>query len=216
MLSPSWFLGYDVVLEFIFAAITLTVASLGFRIYKKTSQKQAFYLAWAFMLMGISNLIQSVVNLLIISELNETTSLVTQLTEITSFNLFGLYVHMTFMLLGLSLLAFMTLKTKNIRALVLLIGLTLLSLILSKNHVVMFYALSALLLLTISEYYIKNFFKNKQTKTLLIAIAFVLLLMGSIRFLFVINHQSFYFIGHLIELVAYILVLINFFMVLKR
>lgn len=216
MISPEWFVGYDVILEFIFAVVTFVIAIFGFKIYKETSQKQPFYLALGFMLIGISNIIQSIVNILIISELNETTSLITQLTEITSFNLFGLYVHMTFMLLGLSLLAFMTLKTKNIRALILLMGLTLFSLILSTNHVVMFYTLSALLLLSISEYYIEHFFKNKQTKTLLIAIAFVLLLFGSIRFLFEINHQSFYFIGHIIELIAYILVLSNLFMVLKR
>ena len=216
LLSPDWFFGYDVILEILFAIITFVVAMLGFKVYKATSQKQSFYLAWAFLLISISNILQSTLNLLILTKLNEPICAAIKIQSVTAFNILGTYIHMFFMIIGLAVLTFMTLKSKDIRGLIVITGLSLIAVFLSANSIYIFYAVSSLLLIIISWYFAKNFLKNKKTKTLLIAIAFLFLLFGSIHFLFAVNHQLFYVIGHILELIAYSLVLSNFFMVLKR
>ena len=216
LLSPTWFFGYDIVLEISFAIITFIVAMLGFKVYKATSQKQPLYLAWAFLFISISNILLSILNLLILTKLNENICGTIKIHSVTTFNTIGIYINMFFMIIGLALLTFMTLKSKDIRGLIVITGLSLIAVFLSANALYMFYAVSSLLLITISGYFIKNFLKNKKTKTLLIAIAFLFLLFGSVHFLFAVNHQLFYVIGHFLELIAYSLVLINFFMVLKR
>lgn len=216
MIGPDWFFGYDVVLEFLFAVITMIVAVQGFKIYKATLQKQPLYLAWSFLLISISNIIQSIINFLIITKLNENISQIVKIKSITMFNNIGIYTHMFFMLVGLSILTFMTLKTKEIRGLILITILSLASVFLSANPFLIYNVMTSILLITIVLYYIKNFLKNKKTNTLLIAIAFTFLLFGSIHFLFAVNHGLFYAIGNILELVAFSLVLINFVRVKKR
>lgn len=215
-LSPDWFFGYDIVLEILFAIVTFIVSLLAFKVYKSTSQKQAFYLGWSFMLISISNIFQSIINFLIITKLNENICGVIRIQSVEAFNAAGMIIHMFFMIAGLSVLAFMTLRLEDYRGLVLIAGLALIAVFLSANPLYMFYAVSSLLLVIISWYFIRNFLRNKQTKTLLIAIAFLFLLFGSVHFLFSVNHALFYAIGHFLELIAYSLVLSNFFMVLKR
>lgn len=216
LLSPDWFFGYDVLLEFLFAIVTFIVALLGFRIYHRTSQKQPLFLAWGFLLISISNILQSILNFLAITELNENVCGVINLQSITVFNTVGTYLHMFFMVLGLAVLSFMTLRSDDLRGLFLIAILSLLAVFFSANPLYFFYVVSSLLLLFISWFFIRNFLQNKQTKTLLVAIAFLFLLFGSVHFLIAVNHQLFYVVGHFLELVAYGLVLTNFFMVKKR
>ncbi len=216
LISPDWFLGYDVLIELLFVIITLIVALFGFKVYKATSQRQAFYLSWGFLLISIAYISQSIMNLLLFTELDDRIFKIMSLHSITTLNTISMYVHMFFMLLGLATLTFMTLKSKDVRTFVLITMLSLIAVFLNENVVYMFYAISSLLLIIISWYFIKNFLHNKKNTTLLIAIAFLFLLFGSIHFLFAVNHQLFYVIGHFLGLVAYGLVLLNFLMVLKK
>lgn len=216
MIGPDWFFGYDVALELLFAIITMIVAIQGFRIYKATLQKQPLYLAWSFLLISISNIIQSIINFLIITELNENVSQIVKIESITLFNNIGIYTHMFFMIVGLSILTFMTLKTKEIRGLILIPILALTGTFLSINPFYFYNVITSILLITITWYYINNYLKNKKTNTLMIAIAFLFLLFGSIHFLFAVNHSLFYAIGNILELVAFSLVLVNFVRVRKR
>lgn len=214
--AQNWIFGYDVLLEVLFAVITLMVAILAFKVYRATRHKQPFFLAWAFLLISISNIFQSILNFLIYTKINENICEIMKIQSIQNFNTVGIYINMFFMVIGLSTLTFMTLKTNDIKGLYLIVGLSLIAVFFNQNPLLMFYLIASILLVIISVYFIKNYLHNKKTKTLLIAIAFIFMLLGNIHFLFAVNHQLFYVIGHFLELVAYSLVLSNFFMVLKR
>jgi hypothetical protein len=216
MLASAWIFVYDVVLELLFAIVTLVVSLLAFKVYRVTSQKQVFYLAWGFLFVSLSNIFRSIINFLIITEINQDVSVMVKVQSIVTFNNMGIFLHLFFMILGLSLFAFMTFRTKDIRLLILITGLSLMAVFFSVNPLHNFHYVSSLLLIIISYYFIKNYLRNKKTMTLLVAIAFLFLLFGNIHFLFSVNHEVFYVIGHMLELVAYGLVLTNFFMVLKR
>lgn len=215
-LSPIWFNGYDVALELFFAVISLIVAGLAFRIYKKTSQRNISLFGISFLFIGVSYLIQSVINYLILSKLNENICRVIKIQSISAFNNFGLLVHILFMTIGLSVLVYLTCKQEKMRMLFLLILISVFGIFSSKNILYTFYLFSTVFLIIISWHFISNYLKNKKSKTLMIAIAFLFLLFGNFHFLVSVNHQLFYVLGHILELIAYILIVINYYAVLKK
>jgi len=214
--APSWFYGYDIVLELFFAVISLVVAAFAFRLYKKTSQRNLALFSTAFSLIGFSYLIQSIINFLILSKVNETVCRAIKIQSVASFNTFGLLVHIFFMTIGLSVLVYLASKQEKVRMLFLLSLISLLGIFLSKNTIYTFYLFSTIFLAFISWHFISNYLKNKKSKTLLIAIAFLFLLFSSLHFLISVNHQLFYAIGHILELIAYLLILINYYLILKK
>jgi len=214
--SPSWFYGYDVALELFFAVISLIVAGLAFRIYKKTSQRNISLFGISFLFIGVSYLIQSVINYLMLSKLNENICRAIKIQSVAGFNNMGLLVHVLFMTIGLSILVYLTCKQEKLRMLFLLILISLGGIFLSRNLLYTFYLFSTIFLILISWYFISNYLKNKKSQTLLIAIAFLFLLFGNFHFLVSVNHQLFYVLGHILELIAYILIVINYYMVLKK
>ena len=215
-MSPQWFNGYDVVLELLFAVITIIVALFAYRTYKTTNLVYSKYLSLAFMFIGFSYIVQSVINFLILTNLNQSVCGFMKINSIAYFNTIAMYVHMIFFTVGLVLLAYMTFKIEKKVILFLLLALSFIVLFFGSNSLYMFYLLSSIYLMIVSLYFVKNYLKNRKFTTMMIAIAFLFLLFGSIHFLFSVNHQLFYVIGHLLEFVAYVLILINLIMVRKK
>ena len=215
-LSPDWFFGWDVVLELSFAIITMIVAFFALQVFRSTSQRQVKLLGISFLFFSASYFIQSVFNFLVFSEANEMVCSALNINSIAMFNLLGIYTHILFMTLGLVILVYMTFKTDKKRILWLLISTSILAILLSQNTLYLYFLFASIYLLFISWHFILNYFENKQKKTLLTATAFLFLLFGNIHFIFSVNHQLFYVIGHFLELVAYILILANLFLVLRR
>lgn len=215
-MSPTWFYGYDVAFELIFAVISLVIVLFAFRIYRASDQKPAKHLGLAFLFISISYVIQSAFNFLTISKLNETICGTVRLSSAAILDSIGLYLHIFFMAIGLVILLCMVLKSRFTATFFVLLAITFIALAISNNTLLTYYLVSAVYLAVISLHYIRHFLSNKQTKTLLVAIAFLLLFFGSFHFFISVNHQLFYVVGHFLELVAYILILINFYLVLKK
>ncbi|MBI2542257.1 hypothetical protein HYV80_06115 [Candidatus Woesearchaeota archaeon] len=138
------------------------------------------------------------------------------MTAVHSLSNFGIYSHMILFITGLVTLAYMTLKIKNINAYALFLAAILAVLLLSSNKLYFFYALSSILLIYISFYYLENYLKSRKMSTLIVFTAFLFLLFGKIHFIFSIDHGTFYVAGHLLEFVAYTLILINLIDVIRR
>lgn len=213
---PEWFFGYDVLLELAFAVITLIVSFYAFKIYKLSGQRQSKLFGTAFLFISVSYFVQSFLNFLIISKLNENICATFKINSIHFFNTLGVYTHIILFGIGLVTLTYMTLRIKNVKTYSLLLIITILSLLLSSNTLYLFYLLSSVLLIYIFVHYLTNYLNNKQSKTLLVLIAFAMLLFGHIHFIFSLNHGLYYVIGHFLELVAYLLILINLILVVKK
>ncbi|MFH1591126.1 MAG: hypothetical protein ABIC95_04325 [archaeon] len=173
-------------------------------------------LSISFLLISISYLIQSLFNFFIISKANQEICRIIKIESILLFDTLGLYAHISFMTLGLTLLAYMSFRTEKKRILLLLVAISMFGVFLSMNALYLFFLFSSIYLVFISWYFIENFLRNRQKKTLLTAIAFLFLLFGTIHFIFSVNHQLFYAIGHILELFAYLLILSNLLLVLKK
>ena len=79
-----------------------------------------------------------------------------------------------------------------------------------------FYFLSAMFLFYITMYYVQEYLKDKNKKKLLVLLAFATLFISNIVFTQAVEHYTYYVAGHVVELVAYALVLISLVCVLKH
>ena len=215
-LVPEWFFGYDVMLELAFAVITLIVSIYAFKIWKLSGQRQSKLFGIAFLFISISYFIQSFLNFAIISQLNENICTALKINSVNVLNSIGLYAYMLFFITGLVTLAYIALKVKNVKAYSLLFAVIIFSLLFNSNNLYLFYFLSSVLLAYVFIHYFVNYLTNKKLNTLLVLIAFAFLLFGSIHFIFSVDHGLYYAMGHFLELIAYMLILVNLVLVVKK
>ncbi|MEI7961509.1 MAG: hypothetical protein WCI04_04185 [archaeon] len=214
--TPPWFIGFDVTLEIIFAITAMILALYALRLYKITSQRSAKLFGSGFLLISISYFIQAALNFLVLGELNEPSPLFTKVNEILTYQYMGLYLHIFLMLSGLMVLLYMSFNIKNKKALAALLLIILLPLLFDVYITYTFYLTSTIAYAFIAWYYIENYQKNPKRLSLLTAIAFIVMMIGSALFFFSTNQPIFYAIGHILHFAAYILILINFYLVLRK
>lgn len=212
---PHWFTGYNAILEMIFFAITLLVGAYALRIYKLAGQRQSKLFGISFLLISAAYFVQSILNFAASYSMAEGCSMQT-MPSMHSLNIAGIYAHMLFFMIGLVTLAYMTLKIRDLKAYFLFAVITTGTLLFSSNKLYFFYVISSILLIYISFFYLKNYLKNRKANALIVFIGFLFLLFAKIHFIFSIDHGTFYVAGHLLEFVAYTLILINLINVIRR
>jgi hypothetical protein len=214
-ICPEWFFGYDILLEILFAVITMFVSFYAWKIYKMTDERNIKLLSLSFLFISLSYIAQSLLNFIILAELQDEVCGIINLQSVYLLNLFGIYVHAILFLIGLLLLTYVALKIYSPRTFVLLFMLVFTSLYFSPQKTFMLYLLSTTLLAFIVYYYIANYLNNRKPTTLLVTIAMITLFAGYIYFMFATENSFYYVVGHVLELLAYTLVLGDFIMILN-
>jgi hypothetical protein len=220
---PGWFFGYDIILQAAFAIITLLVSAYSFNIYRLTGQRQSKLFGIAFLSIAVSYIAHVIFSLIVLSKLNESICQALHFITVSQFNTLGIYIYLVFFVAGLVTLTYMTLKIKSKTTFSLITIIILLALWFSTNRVYLFYVISTVLLIYICVFYFRNYLRNKRFKTLIVFIAFFLLLLSTVQFLFAAHYNiylmlksTYYITGHFLELLAYLLILINILMVSKK
>jgi hypothetical protein len=214
-ITPKWFYGYDVVLEVLFAVITLLVSFYAWRMYKVSGERNLRLFSMAFLFIAISYIFQSILNFLIMEQFDDDLAGMINLNSVYLLNLFGIYIHAVLFLVGLLLLTYVALRIYSLRTFVLISLLVFTSLYFSPYKTFMLFFTSSLLLGFIVYYYLMNYWASRKATALLVLIAMILLFVGYIHFIFATDNPNYYVVGHLLEFVAYILVLINLLIISK-
>jgi hypothetical protein len=214
-MSPDWFLGYDVIFELFFFLISLVIALYALKVYRNTNQKLAQYFGYGFLLTAAAYFIQSISNYMVYSKLNTQICQIANLSSVSVVDAIGTYAYMLLMIFGLVVLLFVSLKSDKKRTLWILLSASVIAIMLSKNPMYTFYLLSSIYLAFIAWHFVENYLKNKQAITLTVALAFIFLWFGTFHFLISVDHATFYVIGHILGLFAYIMILINWYLVKK-
>lgn len=215
-LSPEWFYGYDVALEAAFAIVAMIIAIFALRMYRTTGQKQVRLLGIAFALISTSYIIQSVLNLLIVTKKDQQVCAALNLSSSALIGTYGIYAHVLFMTAGLCVLAYMTLRIDRVRTLALLLTIALIGIFSSVSPLHTFFLISTILLAIILWHFISSYLRTRQNITLLVVLAFGFLLFGSLHFMLAVNHATYYALGHVLELIAYGLILANLYLVVRH
>ncbi len=214
-MSPNWFFGYDIIFEFFFFLIASFIAFYALKVYRATGQKLARYFGVGFLLVSLAYLLQSISNFLVYSKLNPSLCMAANLYSVSTIDAIGTYSYMILMISGLVVLLFVSLKSDKQRTLWILLSTSIIAIMLSKNSIYVFYLLASIYLAFIAWHFVENYIKNKQAMTLTVALAFLLLWFGNFHFLISVNHELFYVIGHIVGFCAYIMILVNWYLVKK-
>jgi formate hydrogenlyase subunit 3/multisubunit Na+/H+ antiporter MnhD subunit len=214
--SPTWFHGIDIGLELFFAVISLVIALFALKVWRISGQRQVKQFGVAFMFISLSYVIQTMFNLFILTEMREQVHSLEDLAEISLFHTIGGYAYILAMTIGLIVLVYMSMKTRDYRTFLLLAAASALILILSSDTLASYFLLATIFLLFICSEYVRNYLRKRRKETLMVAVAFVFLLLRSIQFLFAAGNQTFYVIGRVLELFAYLLIIANLVIVLRK
>lgn len=214
-ISPVWFFKYSLFLELFFMLISGLVSWFAFKVYKLTFKKDAQFLSWAFLLISLSYFTEAFLTFLIIDQLAES-SIFSSLQWIVLLNHISLYFHRLLFLLGLIILFLITIKKNRKEIFWLLTIISTIFISINLNDWTGFFLLSSTYLLFITIYSYKNYIKRKNTTSLLILLAFSSMLLACLSAALMIPHNYFYVTLHLLNTLAYTLLLVNFYLVLRK
>lgn len=217
LLKPIWFHGYDIVLEIVFAIIALLVAYYANKINKIAQTHESKLFAEGFFFITASYIILAIINFAAIFAI-KTASIKSpvRISDLITLGEFGVLISISLFLIGLIILAYMTLHYRNKRIPILMIIPVLIALLLSYNKLFLFYTIAAFLLLYITIYYFQYYLKRNNLNTLLILIAFLLMFIAKINFIVSLSQPLFYAVGHIFEFLGYSLILISLIRVIKQ
>jgi len=213
-LVPEWFINFRIIIELLFFIVAGLVSLYSFKIYNLSYQRKSKIFGIGFLLISISYLIRAIITIFLFTRLEEGVRGVA-LENLTVIGTLGVYIHMILFTLGLITILYTTFKTKcwQVYSLIAIIDLLLLKL--SANKTISFYAFSAILIFYICIHYTKEYIKYKNGKTALIFIAFILLLLSTIKPILS-NTYNTYVISDIMELGAYLLISVSLFLTFKK
>jgi len=212
---PSWFFGLGVGLEILFGVVSLAVAITAYSCYKISEQKSLRRFSLGFSLISLSYLIWAGINLIVSRPLGNGFRIFSP-DGLPWAYLASTYLHMGLFIAGLVTLAYTTLKVEKGNIYYLLLSLGLLVIASSYNKLITFRILSVFLLIFISYHYMTEWTQNKNKKTIMTMIAFILLLLSNTDFIFSEQFYISFIIGHLLELGAYAIILFGLVKTLKK
>lgn len=230
-LVPSSFLKFSIVMEIIFAIISLLVSYYSFKIYRISKQREIKLFGISFILITLSYLIWAFIHSAIVfHSIVEIAQLAT--SNISRLGGIGMLLYIILFITGLGTLAYTTARTKNGKIYYLIIGLSIMSIIIPLGIMLLLFEpteSSSLYNLLISSRLVSIFFltfiifnyfeeyaKNKNRKTLLIGTSFSLLLISNTNFIFSLSYYQAYIIGHILESIAYLFILISLILSVKK
>jgi len=205
-LVPRWFFGFDIAMELIFAVVAMVLASFAYKIYKASEEEEVRLFSVSFALISVSYIVWAAANYFImrtltgdIFELN--------LTNLLSTSYILSLLHMSLFILGLITLTYATLGLKNGRIYYLFAGLGLIGLVSSSIPWITYQILSIVLIASIIYHQTVDHSCYKNKKSMCISLAFILLFLSRLDFLFAAKTTFAYILGHILELSAYLIIL---------
>ena len=195
----------------------MLVSVFSFRIYKLSGQRSSRLFAFSFLCFSLAYFIESFMNSLILFKITQDISIGLKIFSINIINLIILNFHLILFTIGLVTLAYMTFRIRSQKTYSLLLILSLISLFLASDPLQFYYIIAIVLLIYISLYYLLNYLDKKKINNLFMLMAFILLSIGNIPIFFsILNHETYYVVGHFVELIAYLFILANLIMVQRH
>jgi TRAP-type C4-dicarboxylate transport system permease small subunit len=213
--SPNWFYWYSLIFEAIFALTTALIAIYSFKVYSLAKQKESELFGIGFSLVSASYVIWFFINLFLLDQLQDGIQ-VLDFGKIAFLGTLGVYSHIFLFILGLLTIAYITFKTDNIKTYSLLVILTISGIVMSLNKATAFYIFTSIFLIFIMLYYLTQFLRKRNPKTLLVLISFILLSISHIQYIFASNNYIYYVAGHFLELIAYLILLVQLYHIIKN
>jgi|SRR3989344_3201796 len=209
---PEWFFNYAIFLEILFAIITAIVGFYSIKVYKLTNQRQTKLFGIGFLFISFSYFIRA---FLIFILLTMASTRLISIIDFTSWLNLTAYAHMIFFLIGLVTLVYTTSNSENSMLYSLILAISILPLAVSQDRLPLFHIIAAVLLIYMTGNYLMNYIEKTNRKNLVVLLAFCFLLLVQIDLIFSLKSGSYYVLGTILTLVAYLLILAKLIRVLQ-
>ncbi|MCX6803066.1 MAG: hypothetical protein NTY48_00675, partial [Candidatus Diapherotrites archaeon] len=175
-----------------------------------------------FFLILISYFLEAGLNFVLLTNFEARLLTIPELSIAYLIHLIGFYGQIVFMLAGLIFILYTAagLKKQEMLAIMLLLGV--LPIFFVDDSLIFFYVISSICFLFVAMHFVRNYLAHKSKFSIAPAISFVLLLVANILLLSNLDLGSltsdriFYVLAHLLCFIAYLIMLVNFYMVLKK
>ncbi|MDP3917339.1 MAG: hypothetical protein Q8Q42_03560 [Nanoarchaeota archaeon] len=227
LISPKWFYGKDILIDFISFFVLILVGVFTFKYYKIRKGRNYLFLSLSFLSIAVSFLIKIILNIFsyYIEDSVMAGILSSSLTghstgNITTIFAFGLFAHRLLLLNGFYLLYIIYQKCSTINfdlklRFVLMIYLLTLVTIFTHNIPQVFYLTSMLILVLVTALYWRQCCqKNKKARKNILFYSFSVITLSQALFIFANLNPYAYVSGEIIQLIGYVLLLITFINVL--
>jgi hypothetical protein len=205
LINPYWLFGYEVVFNIVLTLITLAISYYSYKAYTLYHTKKSKLFAIALATYALAYLVQAVFGLLSVGGLGEVTTLI----------YWGTYFHVMIFIMGTVTLAYMISEIERPGMYCLLLSLCLFPLLFFKMSLYLEYILISTLLFYVFINYVLRC-RGKTNISRRIPFAFGLLFLSGLHLIFSLSNQVFYILGNILELIAYIVLLINLVVALTK
>lgn len=215
--GPKWFFGLDSGFEVIVAVITLLTAIYSLKVFFITKYRKYLYMTLAFIFISASYLLRAAGDYIVFSRItgrlpNVTAAISTVMTVPTFYSL-GIILHIFLMFSGFMILVALFLRIHNIRALSLLLALSFILAIFSRDAFVTYHVTLLIMLFYIVIHTINNYSKRRNFKSLLVAFSMSSLFAAQVFFLMLSLSPMYYVIGHCVQMFGWLMLLFNLILV---
>ena len=212
------FLGYIYMLDEIFGILTFIIAMLisyyCLKIFDFTKRKNYFWFGGAFYLIAIGFLLRFIFDFMYDTpKIDKSMFLGT-----FDFNLFQtmlILAHMFFVLAGYILLLIVALDIKK-RVSLLIFIISIASLFVSMNYHFTFLVIILIVISTLLIHFDRNFDRKRTITAGIVWYSFILILFGYLMQLLIFFSNKFYLLGILFNMGGFLLLLLNFILVLRK
>ncbi len=228
--TPDWFNGWDLVFDTVGLIIALLIAGYSWRIFKINGENRFAYFSVAFLLVGISLILKLLTSgILYYEPVRVAAADVLRPSLGPGYKFSVLYYRAGFFaemasMLGAWLLIFLVSqkprerlrKYYELSQIALFVYLVLLISVVANFEYTVFYLTSAVLLALITLNYYKSYLNNQNKNTFRVMLAFLLMLLANLFFVFVFAWEGFYFFGELVLLIGFLALLFTYTSVVAR
>jgi|SRR3989344_2389357 len=198
---PRSFWITDAVFEFLANISALLLTYLSFKAYKFTSEKKYGFFGIAFGLISISFIARSIIHLLLYLEMKKL-----PIFNIVSF--YGITIYIILLLTAYLLLLILSLEFSNRKIMLLLYLLSFFTVFTSVKPINTFNIVAVIILGFITLNFYEIYLIKKKKSSLVVFIAFLLITLSHLSFI-VSNDLLFFLISHLLQTIAFIVLLFN-------
>ena len=221
VLTPDWFLGADVFIEFFSFVVLFIFSILSIRTYKLNKNRSFLYLGWGFGLIALAQLAAVITKLVLYYDIGPTqaigNAIITSqiLNSVDIFYYAGFFFQRLLTLCGLYIIYRLPRKHKSIGDYFLVAYFILLSALVSTEFYYLFHLTSLLLLVMIIGNYYEIYRKNRFVNTKILIVAFSMLALSQLIFILS-TIDSLFALASVIELISFVGMLFLVIKILKH
>lgn len=220
--SPSWFAGVDIALELVSVIVSFLLFFLAYRLYKISNEKSFLRFSFGFFTISASYIVKILSDLYIYLNMGSTSKpwinvILYRLSTIEFINIFGNLVHRFLLLLGFLILLVVYLRIKDKRVIFLLTYFIFIISAFSAWSFLLFQTTMAMIAGTVGIHVLMKFIESRRKAMLRSTIAFGFLFAAQACFMFTFFlERQMFIIGHILQASGFLVLLLTYFMVLKK